>query len=504
MIRQKFWFMRGVYLIVPFFCILLVVILVVHKGDTRAAISNGALPTGMIGQTNDSGEPDYSKTGFNDGPNKYGFLGGSDIAVDIVHHKLYLADVGNNRVLVFNLNPGTNMLEDKEADFVIGQDSFSTNSFGTSATSLNLNGYGANYAYPQEYGAGLAVDPANHRLFVADAQNNRVLVYNTDFISSGMAATYVLGQTDFTSSGSHQNTQNGFYELSGLEYDSAHQRLFVASYRRILVFDLSSGITNGMNADYVLGQADFSHIDRTGCVADGFSPWEENMGLEYDPYNDRLFVVDLQNSRVLVFDVDPLNISNGEAADTVIGQTSLTTCNGSDMSYVSDISYDHNNEYLYVFRHYMSAFVYDISEITPETEAPIRHNVFEATSSGKFVQWTAGETTYSYLFALHGYYWEGKLNVYDVSTLPDSSTNAPIDFLGGGMNGGPRAEGFFFDSGSSMAVDSVHHRLFVPDRYNRILVFNLDSSNNFSGGTAVAVLGQMNFTSSLAGDVSHV
>ena len=46
---------------------------------------------------------------------------------------------------------------------------------------------------------GLAYDAAQNFLFVSDTDNNRILVYDVSTPSNGMAATYVLGQTDFVS-----------------------------------------------------------------------------------------------------------------------------------------------------------------------------------------------------------------------------------------------------------------------------------------------------------------
>src|SRR5439155_248187 len=81
-------------------------------------------------------------------------------------------------------------------------------------------------------------------------------------------------------------------------YDAAHNRLFAADpdNQRVLVWDLAAGITNGMAAKYVLGQATFTTNTRNlacGGASSG-TPSACGMafpsGLEYDATNQRLWV----------------------------------------------------------------------------------------------------------------------------------------------------------------------------------------------------------------------
>src|SRR5258705_174774 len=76
--------------------------------------------------------------------------------------------------------------------------------------------------------------------------------------TNGQIATYVLGQPDFTSN-TAVAAASGMSLPGGVAYSTSTQQLFVADHcERVLVFDLSSGITNGMNARYVLGEPNFT------------------------------------------------------------------------------------------------------------------------------------------------------------------------------------------------------------------------------------------------------
>jgi hypothetical protein len=98
---------------------------------------------------------------------------------------LWVADSSNNRVLEFVPPFTTNMA----ARLVLGQADLTHNSAnqgGTSPTSATLS-------FPTQ----LAFDSSG-RLFVTDFTNNRTLVFAQPF-SSGMNASLVIGQGNFTS-----------------------------------------------------------------------------------------------------------------------------------------------------------------------------------------------------------------------------------------------------------------------------------------------------------------
>src|SRR6185503_17046290 len=73
----------------------------------------------------------------------------------------------------------------------------------------------------------VAYDNGTDQLFVADGGNVRVLEYDmSGTITDGMAATHVIGQTNFTGFQCHLN-QAGMCGVVDVEVDSVSHRLFV-------------------------------------------------------------------------------------------------------------------------------------------------------------------------------------------------------------------------------------------------------------------------------------
>jgi hypothetical protein len=127
---------------------------------------------------------------------------------------------------------------------------------------------------------------------------------------------------------------------SGLAYDRNHARLFAVdgNNSRVLVFDVSAqDLKNGMEATAVLGQPDFSTGDEvrldTDHVSEDAARRHMRMpdGIAYDAANDRLYVGDKGNDRVLIFDAAPAQLRSGMAATGVVGQKDFTSrIGGSD------------------------------------------------------------------------------------------------------------------------------------------------------------------------------
>jgi hypothetical protein len=226
------------------------------------------------------------------------------LSARIINNKLFVADGENNRVLIFNSVPAS---DNASADIVIGQpdmNSGSENQGGTpDANTLN---------YPTD------IISNGTKLFVQDDSNNRVLIFNSIPIADNASADVVLGQTDMVSSGTGttaatMNDPEGFLAISGT-------KLFVgdSSNNRILVFNNYNTVSNGSDADVVVGQADFTHGLTNGefINANGF---HYPNGLTSDGTN--LIVSDCSNNRVLVYNSIPT--SNNASANVVIGQPDM-------------------------------------------------------------------------------------------------------------------------------------------------------------------------------------
>ena len=293
----------------------------------------------LLGQLDGSDNPLFTTNVANNGAgfasiNNKGITFPRGMAIDLVNHRLFFTDRNNLRVLIFNLDDDNNLI-DRVADNVLGQATFDVN---VSATTQS------NFLSVVQ---GVIYDPIHNRLFVTDSTANRVLVFDTSIITDGMNASYVLGQSDFVTA-TAATTQSGLSNPTGGAYDQNNNRLFIndTNNNRVLVYDVST-ITNGMNASYVLGQPDFTSNTAATTQAGMSAP---NTGGVYDIDNNRLFVSDSVNRRILVFDV--ASITNGENATHVLGQTLFTTSTNATtqngFGQLRGIDYDSENKQLFI------------------------------------------------------------------------------------------------------------------------------------------------------------
>ena len=158
---------------------------------------------------------------------------------------LAVADTDNNRVLIWRNLPTAN---GTLPDVVVGQPDFSTAVPRTAADGMRG---------PQ----GVWID--NNRLFVADTQNSRVLIFSPVPSANGASANVVLGQPDFNTRPEPDLTQSNVEVTPSSMLDPvavtvSNNRLFVTDlgFNRVLIF-LTVPASNAFPADVVVGQRDF-------------------------------------------------------------------------------------------------------------------------------------------------------------------------------------------------------------------------------------------------------
>ena len=170
------------------------------------------------------------------------------VASDGVH--VVVADTNHNRVLIWNRMPSVN---NQAADVVVGQPDFTSSSLppGSTPTAKSMRG-------PQ----GVWIQ--NGKLYVADTQNNRVLIYNRIPTSNGVAADVVLGQPNFTTFVEPDLTQQSTTAsasnlLNPVSVSSDGIHLFVTDlgYNRVLVWNTIPSV-NAAPADVAVGQPDMT------------------------------------------------------------------------------------------------------------------------------------------------------------------------------------------------------------------------------------------------------
>ena len=260
-------------------CIVLALLLVLTTPALAAFTpSNGQAAKLVLGQ------PDFTSNAFH--TTQTGMDYPYAVAVDPTTRKVFVADCSNNRVLrfasVYVLNNGA------AAESVLGQPNFTSSGLAAAQNKMNCP-------------SGVSVD-AGGRLWVADWGNNRVLRFDKAASkANGANADGVLGQPDFTSSGT-ATSQKVMKYPTGVAIDNATGRLYVSDHDndRILVFNAAAGLANGANASYVLGQKDFTTgTPNTGGVS--ATGLHGPVGEFYDPDSKVLLVVDSENSRLLMY-----------------------------------------------------------------------------------------------------------------------------------------------------------------------------------------------------------
>lgn len=235
---------------------------------------------------------------------------------------LAVADTDNNRVLIWNSIPQS---VDQPADIVLGQKAFDSIQQPIVVTASSFRG-------PQ--GVWIQGD----RFFVADTQNNRVMIWNHIPTQNNQPADIVLGQKDFTTVVNPDLTQAQPPAANTLQdpvsVTSDGQRLYVTDLgnARVLVWN-SIPAQNQQPADVVIGQPDMTTgLDQnvvalcpsSGTDANGnnFYPAMCGKTLSYPRFalsdGQRLFIADGGNDRILIFNSIPT--SNAPEADIVLGQ----------------------------------------------------------------------------------------------------------------------------------------------------------------------------------------
>ena len=290
--------------------------LAITDGANHRVLLYNRLPSAQTNADVVLGQPTFSSAlnaNINTGScpsTPYGNLEGSNVA--LLQSKLVVSSVGNEAVFIYDTLPTTGMFNIRP-DVTLGQ-SASYDALPTCYVAYGGTPTATNLSFP----TGVWSDGT--RLFVADTMQNRILIWDSlDTAITGQAAAHVMGQPDFTSSAAGTTTSS-LRRPTSIASDGT--RLFVADAgnNRVLVWNtIPTGTAKVYNApaNAVLGQPDATSNYCNQNVANGtgsnypFDPPPGNVGTAADTLcapvavsvvGTSLVITDAGNHRFVVYD----------------------------------------------------------------------------------------------------------------------------------------------------------------------------------------------------------
>jgi len=256
------------------------------------------------------GQPDF----LQEGRNANGAVGAATLnvptGVAAANDILAVADAWNHRILLWHGYPHAS---NRCADVVLGQVDFTGGLANRGAKAARADTL--NWCYGVAIVAG--------RLFVADTGNRRVLMWDRIPMTNGTAADLVLGQRDFTTRDENAGEGAGALGMRwphGITIVDNKLLVADAGNNRIMVWQ-TLPTTNGVPCDFVLGQSDMRGLDHNRAAYD---PTASALNMPYGlgAQGARVVVADTANSRLLGFDAD--HLAMGATATRLAGQHDFT------------------------------------------------------------------------------------------------------------------------------------------------------------------------------------
>lgn len=219
---------------------------------------------------------------------------------------LAVADAWNHRILIWHQLPTHN---NTPADLVLGQADFSgmqSNRGKDAPTTETLFwSYGVHWD--------------GERLWVADSGNRRVLMWQGLPTRNGQPADLVLGQRDFTCRDENAGAEPSAFSMRwphGLTLWGNKLCVADAGNNRIMVWD-SLPVSNGVDCDHMLGQNDNVLVDNNQSL---YWPTSAALNMPYGvaAVGDWLITADTANSRLIGWHIE--DCATGVAARALSAQ----------------------------------------------------------------------------------------------------------------------------------------------------------------------------------------
>ena len=328
---------------------------------TGLSVGNSVTIAGVLGNTNANGvwaiqSLTSTQITLSGSSGNAGYTGGGILSVSAVSalgvrtptgvasngQILAVCDTDNNRVLIWNSIPTS---INQPADIVLGQPDFTTVQQPPALNASSFRG-------PE------GVWLQGGKVFVADTQNHRVMIWNSIPTSNNQSADVVLGEPDFKTAPAATvsdlpPTANNLFSPVSVSSDGTHLFVTDLGHNRVLIWN-SIPTQNQQPADVVIGQPDMTHENSnyvlgtcvsngtdadgnptypsgctTFCPANGMDtdnnptyPLRCGLTLSFPRYalsdGKRLYIADGGNDRVLVYNSIPTQ--SAAKADIILGQ----------------------------------------------------------------------------------------------------------------------------------------------------------------------------------------
>ncbi|MDJ0680808.1 MAG: NHL repeat-containing protein [Xenococcaceae cyanobacterium MO_167.B52] len=233
------------------------------------------------------GQPDFQQEGQNGKETPSAATVSVPTGICVCGKGLAVADAWNHRILIWKELPEDSNVP---ADLVLGQTNFSENQPNRGC--LATLGDRLHWCYGVLYHQG--------KLFVADTGNRRVLIWNQLPESNGQSADVILGQSDFNlrdENGGSTPTASSMRWPHAISIWQNNLIVADAGNNRIMVWE---GIPteNNTPCQMVLGQPNFSNVELNQS---NYFPSAQTLSMPYGVavYRDWILVADSANSRLL-------------------------------------------------------------------------------------------------------------------------------------------------------------------------------------------------------------
>jgi hypothetical protein len=252
------------------------------------------------------GQPDFYHEGRNAKAEINPFSLNVPTGVTACGKGLAVADAWNHRVLIWFETPTNN---NQPANVVLGQSDFTS---GESNRGNDLpNATSLFWCY--------GVYWENERLWVCDTGNRRVLMWNGLPTKNGQKADLILGQSDFNLRDENGGTEPNATSMRwahGVCVWRGKLCVADAGNNRVMVWNKIPTETN-QPCDVVLGQKDFTLVDHNQT---NYFPISAGLNMPYGitSVGDWLIVADTASSRLLGWHID--DCQNGTPAKLLAGQ----------------------------------------------------------------------------------------------------------------------------------------------------------------------------------------